>query len=223
MDAPTIDDDGMTARSFNIELPTNGGSAVSFILCGCSRSGKTTLMKYLYRKYFKKHITTMFSLNAHADIYKDLSSKTIVAPEFLPELLDEIHSINVRTDNHYPFLVISDDFVGGRIKNDEQITRLLTVYRNAGISSIFSFQGRTLLNPTGRQNANYVAIMKQQTPHDWINVLKEFLDTYMPLGMTYPEKIKYCNQATKDHQFFFIDNIKGECYITKLSKSQAGL
>ena len=214
-------DDGMKAKSFDITLPTMGG--VSFVLCGASRSGKTTLMKYLYRKYFAKHITTMFSLNTQAAIYKDLSNKTIVSPEFLPELLDEMHAINVKTDNRYNFLVISDDYVGGRIKNDEQITRLLTVYRNAGMNSIFSFQGRTLLNPVGRQNANYICILRQQTPMDWINVCKEFLDTYLPIGCTYPEKIRYCEEATRDHQFFMIDNILGECYITKLSRAQANV
>jgi hypothetical protein len=214
-------DDGLKAKPFDITLPTNGG--VSWVLCGASRSGKTTLLKYLYRKYFKKHITTMFSLNSHAAIYDDLSNKTIVCPEFLPELLEECHAINVKTQNRFPFLIISDDFVGGRIKHDEQITRLLTVYRNANMSSIFSFQGRTLLNPVGRQNANYICILRQQTPMDWINVCKEFLDTWLPLGMTYPEKIKYCEEATRDHQFFIIDNIVGECYITKLSRAQAGL
>jgi hypothetical protein len=214
-------DDGLRAKAFDITLPTNGG--VSFILCGASRSGKTTLLKFLYRTYFKKHITTMFSLNTHADIYKDLSNKTIVSPEFLPELLEECHAINVKTENRFPFLIISDDFVGGRIKNDEQITRLLTVYRNANMSSIFSFQGRTLLNPTGRQNANYICILKQQTPLDWVNVIKEFLDMWLPMGMTIPEKVKYCQEATRDHQIILIDNIIGECYITKLSRKQAGL
>ena len=211
----------LEARPFDITLPTNGG--VSFVLCGASRSGKTTLLKYLYRTYFKKHITTMFSLNTQAAIYKDLSSKTIVCPEFLPELLDEMHSINVKTDNKFPFLVISDDYVGGRIKNDEQITRLLTVYRNAGMSSIFSFQGRTLLNPVGRQNANYICILKQQTPHDWTNVIKEFLDMWLPMNMTMPEKIRYCMAATEDHQMFVIDNINGCAFISKLSRAQAGV
>jgi len=209
------------AKPIQITLPTNGG--VSFVLCGASRSGKTTLLKYLYRTYFKKHITTMFSLNAQADIYKDLSAKTIISPEYLPELLEDAHMINSKTDNKYKFLFISDDFVGGSIKNDPQVTRLLTVYRNAGCSSIFSFQGRTLLSPVGRNNANYIAILKQNTPLEWMNVIKEFLDGYLPMGMSLPEKVQYCMKACEDHQFFFIDNIEGCCYLTKLSKSQAGL
>ena len=209
------------AKPLQITLPTNGG--VSFVLCGASRSGKTTLMKYLYRTFFKKHITTMFSLNAQADIYKDLSAKTIVCPEYLPELLEDAHTINAKTDNKYKFLFISDDFVGGMIKHDPQVTRLLTVYRNAGCSSIFSFQGRTLLSPVGRNNANYIAILKQNTPLEWINVIKEFLDGYLPMGMSMPEKVQYCMKACEDHQFFFVDNIEGCCYLTKLSRAQAGL
>lgn len=209
------------AKPIDITLPTNGG--VSFILCGASRSGKTTLMKYLNRTFFKKHIVTMFSLNSHADIYKDLSEKTIVSPEYLPELLEDAHAINVKTGNKYPFLFISDDFVGGMIKNDPQVTRLLTIYRNAGCSSIFSFQGRTLLSPVGRNNANYIAILKQNTPLEWINCIKEFLDGYLPMGMSMPEKVQYCMKACEDHQFFLIDNIIGTCYLTKLSRTQAGL
>ena len=211
----------ITARPFSPELPTNGG--VSFILIGASRSGKSTMMKYLFKTYFKKHITLMFSLNKQAEIYDDLSPKTIVCSEYLPELLEECHQINVKSSNKFPFLIISDDFVGGNIKHDEQITRLLTVYRNAACSSIFSFQGRTLLNPVGRQNANYITIFAQQTPQSWLAVCKEFLDLYLPMGMTYESKIKYCQSATRDHQFFFIDNVKGECYLSKLSRKQAGL
>jgi hypothetical protein len=213
-----IIEEGIIAKPFDIKLPTNGG--VSFILCGASRSGKTCLMRYLYKQYFEKHITVMFSLNLQADIYKSMSKKTIVSPEFLPDILADCHTINVKSGNKYPFLIISDDFVGGQIKNAEEVTRLLTVYRNANMSSIFSFQGRTLINPTGRASCNYIAILAQQTPQAWLNVCKEYLDGYLPMDMTMPEKIRYCQEATRDHQFFFIDNILGECYITKLSPTQ---
>jgi ribosomal protein S19 len=213
-----IVEEEIVAKPFEITLPTNGG--VSFILCGASRSGKTCLLKYLYKTYFQKHISVMFSLNTQADIYKSLSKKTIVSPEFLPDILSDCHTINVKSGNKFPFLMISDDFVGGQIKNAEEVTRLLTVYRNANMSSIFSFQGRTLINPTGRASCNYIAILAQQTPQAWLNVCKEYLDGYLPMSMCYPEKIRYCQEATRDHQFFFIDNILGEFYISKLSKAQ---
>jgi len=46
---------------------------------------------------------------------------------------------------------------------------------------------------------------------------------WLPVGMTMAEMVRFCQEATVDHQFFFIDNIKGECYLTKLSREQAGV
>ena len=203
---------------FNLVLPTNGG--VSIALVGASRSGKTTLLKYMYKNYFRKHITTMFSMNPQAEIYKDLGSKVLVSDKYHPELLKEAHEINKLTDNKYPFLFISDDFVNMRIKTDGEVVRALTIYRNSGISTIFSFQGRTLMSAVGRNNINYIAVFKQQTPKEWESVIKEFLSMWLPTGMTMREMVEFCRVATSEHQFFFIDNITGCCYISKLSAEQ---
>jgi ABC-type cobalamin/Fe3+-siderophores transport system ATPase subunit len=208
-------------RHFDLTLPTNGG--VSFGLIGASRSGKTTLMKYLFRTYFKKHITVMSTMNPHADIYEDLDSSVLVCNDYHPELLREFHELNSATGNKYPFLFISDDFVNPKIKNDGEVTKALTIYRNAGVSSIWSFQGRTLMSAVGRNNLNYIAVLKQQTPREWEAVIKEFLSMWLPTGMTMREMIEFCRLATEDHQFFFIDQIAGCCYLTKLSPEQAGV
>lgn len=209
------------SKRFDLTLPTNGG--VSVCLVGTSRSGKSTLLKYLYNTFFKGHITVMTTMNPQADVYKDLDRKIVVSHEYHPEILRDMFEINRLTDNKYPFLFISDDFVGPTIKNDAQITRALTVGRNNGLTTIFSMQGRTLLNAVGRNNANYIAILKQQTPLEFEAVIKEFLSMYLPPGMTMRESVDFCRRATEDHQFFFIDNIRGECYLTKLSAAQAGL
>jgi hypothetical protein len=209
------------SRHFDLELPTNGG--ISVICCGASRSGKTTLLKYLYRKYFSKHVCMMFSMNRHADIYKDMSDKVMVSDNYHPELLREAHELNSLCGNKYPFLFISDDYVDHKIKNDPEITRALTIYRNANMSSIFSFQGRTLMSAVGRNNANYICVLKQQTPLEWEHVIKEFLSMWLPSGMTMREMVDFCKEACMDHQFFFIDNIEGKCYLTKLTKEQCGI
>jgi hypothetical protein len=163
----------------------------------------------------------MFSMNPHAAIYEDLDKKVMVSSNFHSELLREAHEINTLCNNKFPFLFISDDYVDGKIKNDPEITRALTIYRNANMSSIFSFQGRTLMNSVGRNNANYICILKQQTPLEYENVIKEFLSMWLPSGMTMREMVDFCKAATMDHQFFFIDNIEGCCYLSKLSKDQA--
>lgn len=209
------------AKKFSVELPTNGGT--SWALIGCSRSGKSTMMKYIYSEYFKKHISIMFSMNTHADIYKDMSKDLIVSNEYNGEILREAHLLNSLCDNKYDFCFISDDYVDNKIKNDREILRLLTIYRNTGMSSIFSFQGRTLMNSVGRNQINYICIFKQQTPKEWKAIIEEYLDMWLPMELTMPEKIAFCKAATVDHQFFFIDNISNECYISKLSKTQAGI
>jgi hypothetical protein len=35
--------------------------------------------------------------------------------------------------------------------------------------------------------------------------------------------VEFCKHATVDHQFFFIDNIEGKCYLSKLTKAQANV
>lgn len=199
-------------------MPSNGG--VSIILIGASRAGKTTLMKHIYRKYFSKHITTMFTMNSHAEIYKDLDSKVMISENFHSELLRDAHTINSLCDNKFPFFFISDDYVALNIKHDPEITRAMTISRNAAVSSCWSFQGRTLMSAVGRNNANYICIFKQQTPLEFENVIKEFLSMWLPTGMTMREMVAFCKEATESYQFFFIDNIEGKCYLCKLTRDQ---
>jgi len=206
------------SKKFNPSLPTNG--AISVVLVGASRSGKSCMMKYLYNTHFKKNITMMFSMNHHADIYKDFGEKILCCDEYHPELIREAHEINRLTDNAFDFCFIFDDYISTAAKNDPDITRLLTLFRNASLNSIFSSQGRTLISAVGRNSANWVCVFKQQTPLEWENVIKEFLQMYLPIKMTMREMIDFCMEATRDHQFFFIDNIIGECYISKLSAAQ---
>lgn len=203
---------------FEFTMPTN--NCASFILVGASRSGKTTLLKHIYKTHFKDHITMMFSMNKHADIYKDLSSKVMVTDKFHPECIKEAHDINTLCDNKYDFLVISDDYVDNTIKNHPEVTRAMSVYRNAAISSIWSFQGRTMMSSVGRNNANFIMILKQQTPLEWEAVIKEFLSMWLPMGMSMREMISFCKDCCEDHQFFFINQLDGTCILTKLSKAQ---
>ena len=206
------------AKMFDIKLPETGGN--SWALIAASRSGKTTILKYLLKKYYPKHLTVMFTQNGHADTYKDLDGKVIMCDEYHPEVLSDMHYINTECKNKYPFLVVSDDYVDGKIKNDKEITRLLTIYRNANCSSISSFQGRTLMSAVGRNNVNYVLIGRQGTPLEYQNVIKEYLAGYLPTHMTMKECIEFVRKATQDHQFIVIDQLENECYITKLTPSQ---
>jgi hypothetical protein len=207
-------------KSFSIDIPTDGKMGFSMAMIGSSRSGKTTFLKYIYKQHFKKHITTLFSQNPHAEIYSNFGKHVVVSDVYHPEMLAEAHEINKHSDNKYPFLFINDDYVDHKIKNDPEITRALTIYRNANISSIHSFQGSTLMSAVGRSQLNYIAIFKQQTPAQFERVIREFLSMWLPQHMTMREMIAFVMAATRDHRFFFIDQIESVCYISKLTKEQ---
>jgi len=211
-------DEHFPSKRFELQLPENGG--ISIFLLGCSRSGKTTMLRHLYKTYFQHYITTFLSMNLHADIYKDFGSKMILMDEYYPEILQEMHHINAETGNKFQFLYVNDDFVSHKIKNDPEVLRLLTLYRNAGMSSIQSFQGATLMSPVGRAQVNFILIFKQNTPKEWERVIREYLLGWLPEPMTMNERISWCRVATQDHQFIVVDQLNSECYISKLKSDQ---
>ena len=205
-------------KKFELTMPSDGGVSIGMI--AASRSGKTCLMKYIIKKHFAKHITYFCTMNSHAEIYDNIGKNCIVANEYRPEILRDMHQMNSETKNKYNFLFVSDDYVDSKIKNDPEITRALTIFRNSGLSSIFSMQGRVLLSSVGRNQLNYILIGRQNTTAEYMNIVKEVLGGYLPNGLTMNEKVRFLIAAVQNHQFIMLDTINGLCYLTKLSKEQ---
>jgi len=197
------------------ELPTNG--AVSWVLCGASRSGKSTFLTYLLKQHYKKHITAFMTLSSAADIYKTLSRKTIIATDWCPPLIEDMYALNSKCGNKYPFLVVTDDLVGGAIKTDLQMTRLLSLYRNSNISAIISGQQATLINAAGRSNANFIGVFHQNSAGEAKRVVDLYLTAFFPTHLKVSEKIQLFMKLTEDHAFFFINNLDNTCKLVKLS------
>jgi hypothetical protein len=205
-------------KPFSLTLPTNGG--VSYILLGASRSGKTTLMKYLIHKYAPKQFLFFTSFNDHADIYTDLPKRTMIMSEFYPSIIKDFHTLNRTCKNKYKSIFVYDDAVGNKLKNDPQITKLLTIYRNSHMSSLFSAQSPTLVSPAGRSNGNYIFLFKLNASKEIELTVKDFLVSHLPTSMRMSEKIQWFNNATADHHFLFIDNINNTICRCKLTPEQ---
>ena len=71
-----------SSKKFNIELQPNMGNTWGII--GSSKIVKSTLLKYIYKEHYKKFCSIMFSMNTHADIYKDLDKNIIISDTFYP-------------------------------------------------------------------------------------------------------------------------------------------
>jgi hypothetical protein len=207
-------------KPFALKLPDVSTGGCSILMVGSTRCGKTTCLKHVIETYFRNHMGCIFSESAHAPAYKDMKKYPLLplSSVFLPELIRDSYMINKELSNYYDFLYVLDDCP--LVKNDKQLLKMTTIYRNSNISACVCIQSPTLLNPTTRSNFNFVFIFKQNTAAQREAVIKYFLRGYFPQSMSYEDKIGWLNTATEDHHFIFIDNLEGTIQRCKLTAAQ---
>jgi hypothetical protein len=198
-------------QPLRLVLPEKKTGGVSICLFGSTRSGKTTLLTHILDEYFKKHLTILMSASIHAPIYDDIKG-VLKSPMYSPKLLHEAYEINRKTNNQYPFLFLLDDVVDK--KNDKELLKLLTIYRNSGLSTIISLQSPVLMNTAGRGNINFVCLGKMNSDENIEKIVRMYLMSY--LSGTISEKIREYKLLTEDHNWFMVDNLVGEVYRFKI-------
>ena len=190
----------------------------SFLFCGSTRAGKTTLINYIYERFFKDYICVMMSHSLKSDAYKRLKKHTLPSDLYHPEVLRDMYEINHATDNHYKFAVILDDLT--HIRHDKEYQRLLTIYRNSRMSGIISAQNLVMFDRTARGNMNFVFLGWMNSDTAVEQAIKEYLLSYFPPRLNMAEKIRFYREMTKDYHWFVIDNVNGAFFRTKLTPSQ---
>lgn len=203
-------DDVIKFEPFDIEFQKNGG--ISLGLVGSGRSGKTTFLGHILKKYFQNHIGVLFTGSPQIDEYKKMD--ILQHDAFVPAVVRDMSAINKATRNYYNFLVVLDDIVTE--KNNKEILKCWTVYRNHFISSIISVQDVTLWNPAGRNNISIVCLFKLNTDDRIEKTIKAYLKSYFPSGTRMVDMIKWYKKATEDHHFIVIDQLRNKIYRTKI-------
>lgn len=205
-------------RPFHLDLPPVETGGCSILMLGSGRSGKTTALKYVIDKYFKNHLGIIYSQSAKAFAYSHMNYPLLpLSSVFIPEVMNDCYHINKETKNHYPFLFVLDDCP--LAKNDKELLKLLTIYRNSGISGVVCIQSPTLLNPTCRANFTFVCLMKQNSTEQVEQTVKGWLRGYFPKGWNMEQKIDWYRRATADHYFILIDNWSGTISRCKIDLS----
>jgi len=193
---------------FVLTMPDVSTGGCSILMLGSGRSGKTTALKHIIDKYFKKHVGAIFSQSAKAQAYEHMKYPLLpLSCAFIPELMNDAYHINMETKNHYPFFFVLDDCP--LAKNDKQLLKLLTIYRNSGISGAVCIQSPTLINPTCRSNFTFTMLFKQNSTEQIEQTIKTFLRGYFPEAWNYEKKIQWYRAMTDNHFFIFIDNWNG--------------
>jgi hypothetical protein len=207
---------GVPDAEFKLELPDPKTGGCSILMVGSTRCGKTTALKHILDTYFKKHIGAIFSESARAPAYQDMKYANLpLSSCFMPELIQDSYHINREIKNHYNFLYVLDDCP--LVRNDKQLTKLATIYRNSNISAICCVQDPTMLNTHTRGNFNFVMLFHQNTPSRTEIVVKNFLRGWLPTSMKLEEKMAWFQKTTEDHHFLLVDNLNGTLVRCKIN------
>jgi len=201
----------------SLELP-DPKFGCSFVLCGSTRSGKTTILNYLYKTHFRNHISVLMSNSINSGSYKMLQKTCAVSDFYFPEVLKDMYKINHSTKNHYEFFAIIDDVPDKR--EDPELKRLMCIYRNSRISSIVCAQTATMINKMARANINYVFLGRMNASSETERNIKDYLQGYLPTTMKMTQKISWYQQATANYCWIVLDQINGHMFLTKLQPNQ---
>jgi hypothetical protein len=203
-------------KDFMLELPPKESGGSSCLMIGSTRCGKTTALKYVLEKYYSKHFGCLFSESAHAPAYKDMKYNNLpLGSVFVPEIIKDSYHINKELKNYYDFLFVLDDVP--LMKNDKQLLKMLTIYRNSNISAVVCVQSPTLLNPTCRSNFNIVLLFHQNTTAQVEAVIKAYLRGVFPDSLSYENKIALYRELTKDHHMIVLNNYTGDIFRAKVN------
>ena len=208
-------------RNINtLELP-DASSGCSIVMYGSTRSGKTTMLNYLYKKHFTDYLSILISNSLQNEAYKGLKKSCGVSSDlFHEELLKDAYKINHATKNHYKFLFIMDDVTDHRFS--KEIVKLFSIYRNSRISTICNVQATTMMNKTARANINFVFLGRLNNDLEIEMVVKSYLTSFFPTSMRMAEKITMYRQLTEDHNWIVIDQVGNDIFRTKLTPQQVG-
>jgi hypothetical protein len=198
-------------------LDINVDKAYSFLFLGSTRSGKSTLMEHLISRYIKG-VNILMTESPAGDLYSSNNSfkkSCIMAPMFMPNIIKLAYKINKNTSNHYQFNFIVDDMVSG--KNNSQLKKALTIYRNSRIGIMISSQSLTLaLDKTSRSNVNFIFLMRCNNDDLIRDIIKAYLSSWFPSDLKMDDKIKLYKEYTKNYHFICINNLTDEVFISKV-------
>ncbi len=225
--APVLPDEikNRIVTQHDIQLKLDPGTGNTTCLFGSSKRGKSTLMMYLYGKYYyenKANICALFATSAHAKVYEKtpiVKDGRIVDNERDKRLLrcgtfnaraenfiKMEKYINSKTKNKYNFINMFDDVID--TKHSRLMNALMMTFRNSNMSTMICLQYGYLLSKMNRANVNNIIIFGSNSLESILDLVKTFLRPYfIRMGIvTEPMQVEFFKYVTADHGFFYIHN-----------------
>lgn len=191
-------------HSKNIDLKLDPKTGNTTCILGSSKRGKSTLLMYLFKKYYNKKsfINLLFSVNAHIKLYKN--PNLIKFCEFEEQIIKDQLAIQRGTNNEYKFCNIFDDMI---TLKKETINNLVLTYRNSNISTIISMQYGFLLSKMIRANANNFILFGFNSDEAIEDIIKLFLRSWFKREFkvsSMEDMINIYKNITNNHGFIYI-------------------
>ena len=199
----------------------------TFGIIGSSKSGKTTFLMWLFKKYFSggDYISTLFCDNSQIKLYKGTGKKLLKAIEF-----DKAHQtyveaqkvINVQTKNKYRWCNMFDDILA--LRYAKVLNKSILTYRNSNISSVVCIQYAKLMSKESRGNYNNIVLFSVNNGDDIKVLVEMFLQPIFQhlWGLHKSQWEAHYRMLTADHNFVYIHPQTGYCYSSLKGMLQAG-
>ncbi len=198
--------------SIDIDKNPNLKGGFSGMLIASRRSGKSTIIKYLYPRFKKMFdIIFFFSNTLMNDTYSMVEEPKFSYYE--PKIIKSLLSFMTKTKTMFRVLVIMDDCITNKTRECPFLRELFTAGRNygGGISILISSQVSTMVNKKSRSNCDFIFLGKNNSIENRKNIIESFLLTCVrpPEKFNKDSKFKYVDEFmianTKDHNFIVID------------------
>lgn len=139
------------------------GKHISMLVIASRNSGKSYLTRHLLLHYLrdKYQLYVIFCSNAEErEKYLDIIPTDLAFENYKPELVKTLFELNEKRAREgkrkMDILILFDDEVGSKLKNNDDLLQTFTRGRHNGVSCVFITQAYTLANSTWRNNSDLI-------------------------------------------------------------------
>lgn len=217
--------DIVTLKPFDVKSYFAKDVSFTGMLCGSTKSGKTTLLIKIYEEIKNRFdMMIIFSVSSHKEIY-DSFKKCILIPKFDEELVNYLYTLNrylaEKNKEMLKILIILDDIVTE--KSNKTLLNMVCTMRNSAITTLISVQSPNMINDDNKGNFNFIILKKLNDSQKYNDLIKLYFDgdILQRNGQEIPEELlktvirkkefirKFLREKTSNYNFLCLDILGG--------------
>jgi hypothetical protein len=194
-----------------IDLKLNHDTGNTTFLLGSSQRGKSTVLMYLYDKYYSgsDFISILYAINYQIKHYQNRKNLKLCSTfnKQSEKLIRMEKYINTKCKNKYKFCNMFDDIIDQ--KYNKLLNELILSFRNSNMSSLISLQYPKALNRSQRTNIHNVLLFGFNNDEAIIDIIKYWLKGFFTkLGYkSEGEQIEFYKKMTENYGFIYVSSL----------------